>query len=120
MRFPFPHSEFARQTYMKPTLSLEMRPAETQELQLICNCCGQPYHPDKSWEDRLRALVFGAEKYAICPLCTQAVPDDVLRNDGYRQRCHYEVARLQRLFESESKTRSRKVNRERRPSYWKR
>jgi hypothetical protein len=26
-----------------------------------------------------------AEKYAICPLCTQTVPDEVLRDDGYRQ-----------------------------------
>jgi hypothetical protein len=31
------------------------------------------------------------------------VPDEVFRDDGYRRRCHYEVARLQRLFESESK-----------------
>jgi hypothetical protein len=31
---------------------------------------------------------------------------------GYRQRCHYEVARLQRLFESETKTHTRKVNTE--------
>jgi hypothetical protein len=96
---------------MKPKLGLEMRPAETQEVQLICNCCGQPYYPNKSWEDRIRAIIFGAEKYAICPLCTQAVPDDVLRNEGYRQRCHYEVARLQRLFESESRTRAQALNR---------
>ena len=46
---------------MKPKLGLDMRPAETQEVQLICNCCGQPYHPDKSWEDRLRAVILGAE-----------------------------------------------------------
>src|SRR6266704_6064326 len=79
-----------------------MRQANTQEVQLLCNCCGQPYHPNKSWEDRIRAIILGAEKYAICPLCTQAVPDHVFRNEGYRQRCHYEVARLQRLFESAS------------------
>jgi hypothetical protein len=102
---------------MKPTLGLEMRPADTQEMQLICNCCGQPYYPNKSWEDRIRAIILGAEKYAICPLCTQAVPDDVFRNEGYRQRCHYEVARLQRLFESEGKTTLRKVNRMTEPTY---
>jgi hypothetical protein len=89
---------------MKPQLVLEM-PIETQEVQLICHCCGQPYHPDKSWEDCLQAVVFGAEKYAICPLCTQAVPDDVFRDDGYRRRCHYEVARLQSLYELERKSR---------------
>jgi hypothetical protein len=65
----------------------------------------------------MRAIIFGAEKYAICPLCTQAVPDDVLRDEGYRQRCHREVARLQRLFESESKTHTRKVNRMAEPTY---
>ncbi len=92
---------------MKPRVGLEIRPADTQEMQLACNCCGQPYYPNKSWEDRIRAIIFGAEKYAMCPICTQAVPDDVLRNEGYRQRCHYEVARLQRLFESESKTHTR-------------
>ena len=50
-------------------------------------------------------------------MCTQAVPDDVLRNEGYRQRCHYEVARLQRLLESESKPDLRKVNRMAEPTY---
>jgi hypothetical protein len=37
-------------------------------------------------------------------------------NEGYRQRCHYEVARLQRLFESESKTHTR-GNRMAEPTY---
>jgi hypothetical protein len=82
---------------------LEMCPALTLEVQLVCNCCQQPYYPNKSWEDRIRA-VFGAEKYAMCPLCTQAVPDHVFHNASYRRRCRSEVVRLQRLFESESKT----------------
>jgi hypothetical protein len=89
---------------MKPKLRLEMRPADTQEVQLVCNCCGQPYYPDKVLEDLVRAIAFGTEKYAMCPLCTQAVPGDVFRDGAYRQRCHYESARLQRLFESASKT----------------
>jgi len=86
---------------MKPKLGLEMHPADTQEMQLICNCCGQPYYPNKSWQDRIRAIIFGAEKYAICPLCTQAVGDEVFRDDAYRLRCRHEVARLQRLFEAD-------------------
>jgi hypothetical protein len=94
-----------------------MRPANTQEVQLQCNCCGQPYYPNKSWEDRIRAIVFGAEKYAMCPLCTQAVPDDLFRDEGYRQRCHRERARLQRLFESESEGHAGKVNRTVEPTY---
>ena len=80
-----------------------MRQEDTQQLQLICNCCGQPYYLNKSCEDRIRAIFFGAEKYAVCPLCTQEVPDEVLHDMGYRQRCHREVARLQRLFESRTK-----------------
>jgi hypothetical protein len=98
---------------MKP----KSRPANTQEVQLICNCCGQPYYPNKVWEDHQEAIIFGAEKYAVCPLCTQAVPDEVFRDENYRQRCHYEVARLQRLLESESKSDLRKVNRMAEPTY---
>jgi len=81
---------------MKPTVGLEMRP--TQEVQLLCNCCGQPYYPNKAWEDQIAAIIFGAEKYALCPLCTQAVPDTVLQDEGYRQRWRHKVARLQELF----------------------
>jgi hypothetical protein len=87
-----------------------MRPDNTQEMQLICNCCGQPYYPNKTWEDRIRAIMFGAEKYALCPLCTQAVPDPIFRDEAYRRRCQYEVARLQHLFELEGKTATPKVN----------
>jgi hypothetical protein len=94
-----------------------MRPADTQEVQLICNCCGQPHYPNKVYEDQQRAIIFGAEKYSMCPLCTQAVPDEVFRDGAYRQRCHYERARLQRLFESESKTHTGKVNRMAEPTY---
>lgn len=82
---------------MKSELRLKMRPANTQEMQLICNCCGHPYYPNKVREDQQKAIIFGAEKYTICPLCTQSVPDEIFRDGAYRQRCHYEVARLQLL-----------------------
>jgi hypothetical protein len=95
---------------MKPKLALEMRVADTQEVQLICNCCGQPYYPTKVLQDLVRAIVFGAEKYSMCPLCTQAVPDDVSCDEAYRRRCHYEVVRLQRLLESEDNCYTGKVN----------
>jgi hypothetical protein len=93
---------------MKPKLGLEMRTSDTQEVQLICNCYAQPYYPNKSWEDRVRAIVFGAEKYAMCPLCARAVSDEVFRDESYTQRCRREVARLQRMFESANKTDTRK------------
>ena len=93
---------------MKPQLGLEMRPTDTQEVQLICNCCGQPYYPNKSWEDQMRAIVFGAEKYSVCPLYTQEVPGDVFQDEGYRARCRKEVARLRRLFESATKAQKSK------------
>jgi hypothetical protein len=102
---------------MKPKLALEMRPADTQEMQLICNCCGQPYYPNKSWEDRITAIIFGAEKYVLCPLCTQAVPDIVLHDEGYRQRWRYKVARLQELFQPEGKTDTRGVKHLTEPTY---
>ncbi len=69
---------------MKARLGLEIRTSPTQEVQLICNCCGQPYYPNKSWEDRMRAIIFGAEKYSVCPLCTQEVQSDVFQDEGYR------------------------------------
>lgn len=73
---------------------MEMRPADTLEVQLLCNCCRQPYYPNKSWEDRIQAIIFGAEEYVICPLCTQEVPKEILSDAGYRARCHYKIERL--------------------------
>ena len=102
---------------MKPNLALEMRPADTQEIQLICTCCGQPYYPNKAWEDRITAIIFGAEDYAICPLCTQAVSDDILHSEGYRLRCRYRIDRLRELFQSKDKTHSDKVNHMTEPTY---
>lgn len=90
---------------MKAKLGLEIRTSPTQEVQLICNCCGQPYYPNKSWEDRMRAIIFGAEKYSVCPLCTQEVQSDVFQDEGYRKRCRREVARLQQMFEIATKAR---------------
>jgi hypothetical protein len=92
---------------MKPKLGLEMRTSPTQEVQLICNCCGQPYYPNKSWEDRMKAIIFGAEKFSVCPLCTQEVPSDVFQDEDYRMRCRREVARLQRMFDLAMKARSK-------------
>lgn len=89
---------------MNTRSQLEMRPADTQEMQLICSCCGQPYYPNKAWEDRIRAIIFGAEEYAVCPLCTQAVPDHILQDEGYRQRCRYKVQRLRELFDDKAHT----------------
>src|SRR5271169_5662156 len=68
-------------------------------MQLICNCCGQPYYPTKSWQDKLEAVILGTERYAICPVCTQAAPKHVFTDPGYRRRCRYQVQRLQALYE---------------------
>jgi hypothetical protein len=82
---------------MAHKLGFMQSPADTLELQLICNCCRQPYYPGKSWEDCLRAVVFGTEKYSICPVCTQSPPQDVFDSPAYRARCRREVRRLQKL-----------------------
>jgi hypothetical protein len=86
---------------MKTMLRVDMRQTEKLEMQLLCNCCDQPYYPDKAWEDRLRATVFGAEQYAICPLCTQQVPTPVLADEGYRTRCRDTVEKWRALFLAE-------------------
>ena len=79
----------------KPQVRLE----NTQELQLLCNCCGQPYYPTKSWQDKLEAVFVGTERYAICPVCTQSVSDRIFINPAYRRRCRRQVERLQALYE---------------------
>lgn len=81
----------------------EVRLEYAQEMQLLCNCCGQPYYPNKSWEDRLQVVFFGTEKYAICPVCTQVPPEHVFTNPDYRRRCRYQVTRLQVLYEAAHK-----------------
>jgi len=88
-----------RSQHLKPKLELGMRVADTQEMQLICNCCGQPYQPDKAWQDKLQAVLLGAERFAICPVCTQAPPVSVFNDPAYRRRCQREVRRLQGLYE---------------------
>ncbi len=98
-------------------MTREVRPANTQEMQLICNFCGQPYYPNKAWEDRINAIMFGAEKYALCPLCTQAVPDNVLHDEGYQQRWRYTVARLRELFESKGIAHASDVDHMPEPTY---
>ena len=80
---------------------LEARVGMSQDLLLICKCCGQPHHPVKCWQDQLNAVIQGQEKFAICPLCTQAPPPHVFESARYRRRCLSEVKRLQRLWEQE-------------------
>ncbi|PYV54224.1 MAG: hypothetical protein DMG96_20030 [Acidobacteria bacterium] len=78
---------------------LSVRLENTQEVQLLCTCCGQPYYPTKAWQDKLQAIFVGAEKYAIGPVCTQKPSDDVFSDQNYRRRCRYHVERLQVLYE---------------------
>jgi hypothetical protein len=80
-------------------VKLQLSLANTFQMQLICDCCGQPYYPSKSWQDNLEAVALGTERYAICPVCTQAPPEHVFTDPGYRRRCRYQVQRLQALYE---------------------
>lgn len=84
---------------MKPKLEMRPQPSTTLEVQLDCSCCGQPYYPGKAWEDQLRAGILGAERFAICPICTQSPPKYVFNSIRYRKRCLSEVRRLQQLYE---------------------
>ena len=82
-------------------LRIEARPAMTMEVHLICNCCRQPYHSEKCWQDQLNALIEGQEKFAICPVCTQAPPPHVYETTGYKRRCLHEVKRIYKLWEND-------------------
>lgn len=103
--------------FMKLKSGLGMYSANTQEMQLICDCCTQPYYSKKAREDRMQTLVLGAEKYAICPRCEQIVPGDIFPDERYRNRWRNEVARLQRLFESGNSGQTAKVNPVAEPTY---
>ena len=83
----------------------EIRLEYTQEVQLLCNCCRQPYYPNKSWQDQLEAAFLGTERYAICPVCTQAPPEHIFSNAAYRKRCRYQVERLEALYKLAQKKR---------------
>lgn len=99
-------------------MALEMRPVVELRMELICGCCGQPYYPVKCWEDQLQAVLLGQEKFAICPICTQAPPAHVFPTAGYRARCIYEVRRLQRLWEAaqrEERDQNRSMQQPRQP-----
>ena len=74
--------------------------------ELLCKCCGQPYYPEMTWTDKLRVAYFGAERFAVCPICTQAALDDVLADPTYRRRCVREVPRLQRMYVKEIRNRA--------------
>ena len=91
---------------MKPKLGLS--PVNSMELQLICNCCGQPHNANKGWEDRLQAVFLGQNQFAICPLCTQAPSEEVFNSRVYRRRCIREVLRLQKLWEEDQKSKGKK------------
>jgi hypothetical protein len=80
---------------------LEARAGLSQDLQLVCKCCGQPYYPMKCWQDQLNAVIEGQEKFAICPICTQTPPPGVFQSVRYRRRCLSEVKRLQKLWEQD-------------------
>ena len=71
--------------------------------ELLCKCCGQPYYPDQVWTDKLHVAYFGAERFDVCPICTQAALDDVLADPPYRRRCVREGRKLQRMYVKETR-----------------
>jgi hypothetical protein len=79
-------------------LNLGLNQADIQATQLICECCGQPYYPDKSWQDQLDTLILGEERFAICPICTQSVPEATFNDFDYRKRCLKAVKQMLMLY----------------------
>ena len=87
-------------------LRLETKPTFTQESESLCKCCGQPYYPEKAWKDKLHAVHFGAERFAVCPACTQGALEDLFSDPAYRRRCVREVRRHQRMYVEEIRYRA--------------
>ena len=67
-------------------LGMQVSPADTQAMQLICKCCRQPYYPNKAWESAWDTVILGAEKFAICPICGQKVSEAKFESYRYRER----------------------------------
>lgn len=56
----------------------------TLRLTLTCGCCGQPIDPERVEQACTAAALFGARRYAICPVCWQEVSGPWDR--GYKAR----------------------------------
>lgn len=67
------------------------RPPIQQQVALQCACCTQTYSPDRSFENQVDAIIFGAEPYAMCPICEQQVSDE-LQTERYKH--HWRQAAL--------------------------
>lgn len=52
-------------------LGLTLSCSQIQTLE--CSCCGQNYDHKYSVDSANSALIFGAVRYAICPVCLQEV-----------------------------------------------
>jgi len=97
---------------MKPKLGLNMLPGVSLRLEQICPCCGQPYCPSKTWKDQYDAVMMGSEQFSICPVCTQAPTQRVFASLDYRERCVYQIRRLNSLYEQDrAAARSNQKNR---------
>jgi len=68
----------------------------TQEVQLICKCCRQPYYPDSAYGASWDAMILGVEKFAICALCGQGVPPKMFESYNYRSRWLRAVGKTKR------------------------
>jgi hypothetical protein len=60
------------------------------EAALECSCCGQHYHPNHSFQNRIEAFLFGTEPYAMCPICQQEVSVE-RQTERYKRRWRLEV-----------------------------
>jgi hypothetical protein len=59
--------------------------APMQQVALECTCCQQTYHPNRALANRVEVTLFGAEPYAVCPICEQNVSDE-LQTERYKRR----------------------------------
>ena len=60
------------------------RQSVQQEVALECACCRQTYHPNRELADGAKAALFGAEPYAVCPICEQNVSEEP-QTESYKQ-----------------------------------
>jgi hypothetical protein len=56
------------------------------ELLLECTVCRQCMRSERRREESIEAVLFGAKRYAFCPGCLQAVPEEIQKDTLFRRR----------------------------------
>jgi len=64
-----------------------------QTVAMECACCRRLIFDENN--DPVVTKLFGAAKYAVCPICYQEVGEELMKDVNYRARWRRRVAKIQ-------------------------